>query len=71
LIFIQAVDDDNKWGVFEVESSRTKVTKRFSDELSELSVDGLMENIWVNIHSGFNTCKRVAGSDRGWWRQIE
>jgi len=31
-----------QWGAFEVESSRTKVTKGFGDELSELSVDGLV-----------------------------
>jgi len=67
LIFIQAVDDDNKWGVFEVESSRTKVTMGFDDEPSELSVDGLVENHWVNIHSGFNIlnmCEPAAGIAR-------
>jgi len=41
------------------------MTKRFDDELSELSVDGLVESHSANIYSGFNTCKRAAGIDGG------
>lgn len=51
---IQAIDNDNKWGVFEGESGRMKALKRFDDELRELGVDGLLENHGVDIDSGFD-----------------
>jgi len=54
-----------------LKSNENEVTKRFSDEITELNVDGLVENHWVNIHSSFNTCKSATGIVRGWWRQIE
>ena len=64
LTFIQAVDDNKKWGVFKVESCRIKVAKRFDDELSELSVDGLVEIIGSASTAASTMCERAAGIAR-------
>jgi len=60
LIFAQAIGDNNKRTVLEVETSRMEPLERFEDEVRELSINRLVENTAIVIDGKLNelACSR-------------